>query len=79
MGFGLGKINGFKFSGASLSGFSETFDRVVFSAEKIKAMKTDTIRSCKPFRPECEFCKEKLNLLNDDVFTKTSKDSKVSK
>ena len=32
----------------------------------------ETIHSCKKFKPECDFCKEKLGLLNDDVFTKSS-------
>lgn len=41
--------------------------------EKAKKAFPETLRSCKPFKPECEFCKEKIGLLNNDVFTKESK------
>lgn len=77
MGFGIGKINGANFKIGSMSGFSNIIDfGNPASIARAKKMKIETIRSCKPFKPECEFCKEKLGLLNDDVFTKSSKISK---
>ena len=68
---GIGKISGYKSGFARLSGFSDVMDfgnPAVIA--KLKQAKKDTIYSCKPIKVECEFCKEKLGLLNDDVFVK---------
>lgn len=74
MGFGPCKVNGIEDYFTINSGIIEVFLRpdpkVV---QKFKKVFPETIRSCKPFKPECEFCKEKIGLLNDDIFIKESK------
>lgn len=70
---GIGQISGCQSTIARLSGFSDVMDfgnPAVIA--KIKQARKDTVYSCKPIKVKCEFCKEKLGLLNDDVFTKSS-------
>lgn len=45
--------------------------------KKVKEVKTETFYGYKPLKPLCEFCKEKIGLLNDDVFVKQAE--KLSK
>ena len=77
MNLGLGKINGFGVHSSSVLGLSEVFSKPtskqVAQANKINP---ETISFYKPLKVECEFCKEKIGLLNDDVFTKSQKVSK---
>ncbi len=73
---GIGSIKGLKTNFSKLSGFTDVFyhgDSVKIA--RAKQVKKDTEWFCKPFKPECEFCKEKIGLLNDDVFIKSSKNS----
>ena len=72
MGLRLGEIKGFEFAAGKSTGFSNIINFVNPNIVT-KIPKKETIRSCKPFKPECEFCKEKIGLLNDDVFIKTDK------
>lgn len=71
MSIRLGEISGFKISAPKMSGFSQVID--FGNPEKIAKLKQkfpETIRSCKPLKCQCEFCKEKISLLSGDVFTK---------
>lgn len=36
----------------------------------IKKKSPETVYSCKPLKVDCEFCKEKIGLLNNDIFVK---------
>ncbi len=73
----IAKIQGLKISATHMSGFTNPSDILGLSfVHNLKSKNVETIRSCKPFKPECEFCKEKIGLLKDDVFTKSSKESK---
>lgn len=45
--------------------------------KQVKKVKTETFYGYKPLKPLCEFCKEKIGLLNDDVFIKQAE--KLSK
>ena len=72
MALRIGQIKGFKTSMAKVKGFAQVID--FGNPEYIsKIPKKETTRSCKPLVAECEFCKEKLGLLNDDVFVKSDK------
>lgn len=78
MGLRLGEIRGFDILAAKSSGFSNTIN---FANPKFveNIPRRETILSCKPFKPECEFCKEKIGLLNDDVFIKSDNSQKLLK
>lgn len=70
---GIAKIQGLNISATRMSGFTNFFDLVNLSSMRNDKLKNfETIRSCKKFKPECDFCKEKLGLLNDNVFSKSS-------
>lgn len=74
MNFGFGKINGFSSAGFLISGAQQVFEKP--SAKLVKNVNksvSETPFFAKPFKPQCEFCKEKIGLLNDDVFVKESK------
>lgn len=43
---------------------------------RLKKAHPETLRSCKPMKVDCEFCKEKLGLLNSDIFVKENKAAK---
>lgn len=45
--------------------------------KKVKEANIETFYGYKPLKPLCEFCKEKIGLLNDDVFVKQAE--KLSK
>ena len=73
---GIGSIRGIKTSITKLRGFRDVLyhgDPVQIA--RAKQLKKDTLYSCKPLKVDCEFCQEKIGLLNDDVFTKSSKNS----
>lgn len=76
MGLRLGEIRGFDILAAKYSGFSSIISLTNPKFDAKMPIK-ETIRSCKPFKPECEFCKEKIGLLNDDVFVKSDKNMKI--
>lgn len=70
----IGNIRGLKSGITKLDGFSN----VVYYGDsaklaKLKQLKTSTDYFCKPLKVECEFCKEKIGLLKNDVFEKSSK------
>lgn len=71
---GIGSIRGIKTGITKLQGFKD----VVYYGDPVQIaranqIKKDTVYSCKPLKVDCEFCKEKIGLLNNDVFTKFSK------
>lgn len=63
--------------GTRLTGFVQNIDfgNPALIA-KIKKAYPETVRSCKPLKVDCEFCKEKIGLLNSDIFTKQNKQAK---
>ncbi len=70
----IGSIRGLKSGITKLDGFSN----VVYHTDskklaQAKQLKSETVYSCKPLKVECEFCKEKIGLLKNDVFEKSSK------
>ncbi len=74
MNLRLGKIGGIRIHIARQSGFDSIIDlENPALMSKIKKISCETIYSCKPLKVECEFCKEKIGLLEHDVFTKSSK------
>ena len=74
---GIAKIQGLNISATRMSGFTNFSDLVNLSSMRsAKSKNFETIRSCKKFKPQCGFCKEKLGLLNDDVFAKSQEVSK---
>lgn len=71
---GIGQIKGLKSNVFKLGGFRDIlYHGDPAKIARAKKYKTDTEYSCKPLKVECEFCKEKIGLLNNDVFTKSSK------
>ncbi len=71
---GIGSVKGIKSNISKLSGFKDVlYHGDPAKIARAKQYKKDTVYSCKPLKVECEFCKEKIGLLNNDVFTKSSK------
>ena len=67
------KIPYTKITPTKLSGFFTNID--FGNPARIAAIKKqipETIYSCKPLKVDCEFCKEKIGLLDNDVFVKQS-------
>lgn len=65
-----GIVRGFKTNMSKLTGF-ETVSQFPSKELLSKVKQFETIRSCKEIKPQYEFCKEKIGLLNGDIFTKT--------
>ncbi len=63
--------------GSRLTGFAQNIDfgNPALIA-KLKKTHPETLRSCKPLKVDCEFCKEKIGLLNSDIFVKENKAAK---
>ncbi len=70
----IGSIKGFESNITKLSGFADVVYRqnskAFANASKVKPV---TVYSCKPLNVECDFCKEKIGLLKNDVFERSSK------
>lgn len=77
MEFGIGKINLASTRIADVSGFRDVvkLENTPFIASNRNAKRADDIAK-RLLKLECEFCKEKVGLLNGDVFIKTADKTK---
>lgn len=65
------KIADAKYSISKLQGYIANID--FGNPVRIAAIKKrypETVYFCKPLKVDCEFCKEKIGLLNNDIFVK---------
>lgn len=71
MSLRLGFVSGLNLKGTGISATTHVINTTCRCADVVKQIeKIRTTNFYKPLKVECEFCKEKIGLLNDDVFQK---------